>query len=63
MADMTRTNIVSRRDDSRLPQLDREVVRRAQQAVLSHVDNADEAEMLLNMLGLHPNDWNDNGDV
>ena len=63
MADMMRTHNVSRRDDSRLPQLDPEVVRKARLTVLENAEDADEAEMLLNMLGLHPNDWNDNGDV
>lgn len=63
MAEIRHGYSASRGDNSRLPKLDPDVVRKAQMTVAENSENAEEASMLLDMLGIHPNDWSSDVDI
>lgn len=63
MAEIQHGYSASRRDDSRLPHLELSVVRKAQLTVAENSGDAEEASMLLAMLGIHPDDWSSDVDI
>lgn len=47
----------SRPDDARLPHLDPDTVRDAQRVILSNAKDAEDAALLMTILGIDPEDW------
>lgn len=63
MTEIGHRHSASRTDDSRLPRLAPGSAEAAQRIVAANSVDAEEASMFLDMLGIHPKDWSDHGDL